>query len=96
MLYNLLTFFQQIFRPPLDIYDVLIRINPQCNIRKYHQVDCTEKVESKEENLHYPMKNLNKLSKNTPAIPVTGFDPLQCYLNELRVFIFYCLSKHIV
>lgn len=66
--------FKQIFRPPLDIYDVLIRIYPHFNAHKFHGVDWVSKQ---------PPKNVTPLKKDT-KIPVTGFDPVQCYLDELR------------
>lgn len=70
--------YMQIFLPPLEIYDVLIRIDPRCNVHEGHQVVYTEQ-KIRRGNRHAP-----KLSKNETVIPVTAFNPVQCYLNELR------------
>lgn len=66
--------FKQIFRPPLDIYDVLIWIDPCFNVHNFHGVDWVSEQ---------PPKNVTPLKKDM-KIPITGFDPVQCYLDELR------------
>ena len=68
---------QMVFRPPLDFYDVLIHLNPNQIPRHLESVD-------------QPLKSFSRgVVKNSTAVkilfPVVDYDPVQCYLQELRV-----------
>ncbi|XP_078530850.1 nucleolar protein 6 [Lissotriton helveticus] len=66
-----------IFRPPLDFYDVLIHLNPKQVPRHREAVD-------------KPVKSFTRgmLSSDAPVktlfLPVVDYDPVQCFLQELR------------
>ncbi|NXW80132.1 NOL6 protein, partial [Hirundo rustica] len=66
-----------VFRPPLDSYDVLIHLNPNQIPRHLENVD-------------RPVKSVSRgVVKNSSAtnilFPVVDYDPVQLYLQELRV-----------
>ncbi|NXG08518.1 NOL6 protein, partial [Sakesphorus luctuosus] len=68
---------KMVFRPPLDFYDVLIHLNPNQIPRHLESVD-------------RPVKSFSRgVVKNSSAMnilfPVVDYDPVQCYLRELRV-----------
>ena len=68
---------QMVFRPPLEFYDVLIHLNPNQIPRHLESVD-------------RPLKSFSRgVVKNSTAVkilfPVVDYDPVQCYLQELRV-----------
>nr|CAD7411264.1 unnamed protein product [Timema poppensis] len=66
-----------IFRPPLDVYDVLIYLRPLLNPRRLEAVDV---------NKDQPLVNLPPYQyQQGEKLPVAGFNPVQCYLKELRV-----------
>ncbi|XP_013378402.1 PREDICTED: nucleolar protein 6 [Chinchilla lanigera] len=64
-----------VFRPPLDIYDVLIRLSPRHVPRHRQAVDC-------------PAASFCRGQLREPGpsslMPVLGFDPPQLYLAQLR------------
>ncbi|XP_065520202.1 nucleolar protein 6 isoform X2 [Lathamus discolor] len=67
---------KMVFRPPLDFYDVLIHLNPNQIPRHLENVD-------------QPVKSFSRgVVKNSTAekilFPVVDYDPVQCYLRELR------------
>ncbi|KAM6289835.1 nucleolar protein 6 [Aegotheles albertisi] len=67
---------KMVFRPPLDFYDVLIHLNPNQIPRHLESVD-------------RPAKSFSRgVVKNSSAsnilFPVVDYDPVQCYLQELR------------
>ncbi|KAM6227048.1 LOW QUALITY PROTEIN: nucleolar protein 6 [Spheniscus humboldti] len=66
---------KMVFRPPLDFYDVLIHLNPNQIPRHLESVD-------------QPLKFSQGMVKNSTAVkilfPVVDYDPVQCYLQELR------------
>ncbi|XP_041464696.1 nucleolar protein 6-like [Lytechinus variegatus] len=66
--------FKQIFRPPLDPYDVVIHLRAQLLPRRHQAVD-SDSTESS-----FTLKP----TLDAKHIPVVNFDPVQCYLNELR------------
>ncbi|NXI88521.1 NOL6 protein, partial [Rhipidura dahli] len=68
---------KMVFRPPLDFYDVLIHLNPSQIPRHLESVD-------------RPVKSVSRgVVKNSSAVnilfPVVDYDPVQLYLQELRV-----------
>uniref|UniRef100_A0A8U7P564 Nucleolar protein 6 n=1 Tax=Corvus moneduloides TaxID=1196302 RepID=A0A8U7P564_CORMO len=68
---------KMVFRPPLDFYDVLIHLNPNQIPRHLESVD-------------RPVKSVSRgVVKNSSAVnilfPVVGYDPVQLYLQDLRV-----------
>lgn len=67
--------FKPIFRPPLDVYDVLIFLNHKQLPRQHEAIDM--RVET----------NIRQYGKSTEddRFPITDFDPVQMYLKELRV-----------
>jgi hypothetical protein len=71
---------QQIFRPPLEAYDVLIHLLPKLNSRWYEAVDLTHK----QQNCRLKAYHREPGEK----FPVTGFNPVDCFLTELRVSTF--------
>nr|CAD7404931.1 unnamed protein product [Timema cristinae] len=65
-----------IFRPPLDVYDVLIYLRPLLNPRRLEAVDV---------NKDQPLVNLPPYQyQQGEKLPVVGFNPVQYYLQELR------------
>uniref|UniRef100_K7G936 Nucleolar protein 6 n=1 Tax=Pelodiscus sinensis TaxID=13735 RepID=K7G936_PELSI len=68
---------KMIFRPPLDFYDILIHLNAKQIPRHLEGVD-------------RPVKSFSRgmLKSDAPVqtllFPVVGYDPVQCYLRELR------------
>lgn len=71
--------FKYMFRPPLSAYDYLIYLKPAFNPRRLLAIDVPD--DEKIVDLHpYKPHSLQK-------IPVTDFDPVQCFLRDLRVSI---------
>ncbi|KAJ9582596.1 hypothetical protein L9F63_023055, partial [Diploptera punctata] len=66
----------QIFRPPLDAYDVIIHLIPKLNPLRHEAVDATAVKKNKQ----LPAYKQEPEEK----IPVAGFNPVSCYLHELR------------
>ncbi|XP_067386974.1 nucleolar protein 6 isoform X2 [Emydura macquarii macquarii] len=68
---------KMVFRPPLDFYDILIHLNAKHIPRHLEGVD-------------RPAKSFSRgmLKSDAPVktlvFPVVGYDPVQCYLQELR------------
>ncbi|EMP32511.1 Nucleolar protein 6 [Chelonia mydas] len=68
---------KMVFRPPLDFYDILIHLNAKQIPRHLEGVD-------------RPAKSFSRgmLKSDAPVktlvFPVVGYDPVQCYLQELR------------
>lgn len=67
---------KQIFRPSLDSYDLIIHLNSCANPRRFQCID--SKVDGFVQNLPVYQKTTKE------KIPVVGFDPVQCYLQELE------------
>ena len=65
---------QQVFRPPLEDYDILIELDSELLPRHYQSVDTNVL-------LKLPKDNVSKRQ----VFPVVDFDPAALYLNELRV-----------
>ena len=65
---------QQIFRPPLDDYDVLIELDRNQLPRHYQAVDSSVLI-----------KQAKPKTAKQNAMPVVQFDPVQQYLAELKV-----------
>ncbi|XP_054288165.1 nucleolar protein 6-like [Macrosteles quadrilineatus] len=65
--------YKMAFRPPLELYDALIRLKP---------LQCPRMVHSLDYNVKEPVTL--KVPKVRKKIPVVGFDPPQLYLQELR------------
>ncbi|XP_015283672.1 PREDICTED: nucleolar protein 6 [Gekko japonicus] len=69
-----------VFRPPLDLYDVLIHLNPKQIPRHLQAVD-------------RPVKSFSRgmlasdAAVKTLAFPVVDYDPVQLYLRELQASI---------
>jgi len=70
---------QQIFRPPRSTYDVVIELNTSQLAREYCSVDAQPSVVPK-----FAAYTEPKLPGKQPW-PVIGYEPMQCYLRELRV-----------
>uniref|UniRef100_A0A8D0GV09 Nucleolar protein 6 n=1 Tax=Sphenodon punctatus TaxID=8508 RepID=A0A8D0GV09_SPHPU len=68
---------KMVFRPPLDFYDVLIHLNPKQIPRHLEAVDRPATSFSR------GMLQSDAAVK-TFVFPVVGYDPVQCYLRELR------------
>ncbi|XP_064608729.1 nucleolar protein 6-like [Liolophura sinensis] len=66
--------YKQVFRPPLDMYDVVIHLRPKHLPRIHQAVDQTPNI------IHGCHSNTN----SQEGFPVTEFDPLRCYVQELR------------
>ena len=79
---TLLFLFQEIFRPPLDDYDVIIKLH--CNVISRHceAIDCSKPC------------SVSKGQRLESAVPVINFDPVQCYLRELKVCKVITLLEH--
>ncbi|XP_069780228.1 nucleolar protein 6 [Narcine bancroftii] len=66
-----------VFRPPLDVYDVIIHLNSR------HVPRCLEAVDKPK--VTYCRGTLKREAKvKFSKLPVVGYDPVQCYLRELR------------
>lgn len=65
--------FQQIFRPPMADYDVIIQLKHHCIPRYYQSVDFTKSQNDQHE------------QQRGSGMPVLAFDPVQCYITELKV-----------
>lgn len=71
---------KQMFRPPLSEYDCLIYLKQTMNPRRLQAVDVPDNEDVVD--LHpYKLHSLQK-------VPVVDFDPVQCFLRDLRVSIF--------
>ncbi|KAM4706920.1 nucleolar protein 6 isoform 2-T2 [Discoglossus pictus] len=66
-----------VFRPPLDLYDVLIHLNPKHIPRHREAVDQAVK------SFHRGLLKTDAEVKNV-LLPVVDYDPVQLYLKELR------------
>lgn len=67
------------FRPPLSEYDCLIHLKSTMNPRRLQAVDISDNVDVVD--LHpYKKHSLQK-------VPIVDFDPVQCFLKDLRVSI---------
>ncbi|XP_075220979.1 nucleolar protein 6 Mat89Ba isoform X2 [Lycorma delicatula] len=66
--------FKRVFRPPLHFYDVIIYVNALKNPRRTQGIDWEQK--------HRNNDSLFDQSRNN--IPVIEFNPVHCYLQELR------------
>ncbi|XP_064627089.1 nucleolar protein 6-like [Lineus longissimus] len=64
-----------IFRPPLDIYNVLIHLKPAVLTRRSQCVD-------PDPDIQYP-QFVTEVDESLP-MPAVNFDPVACYLRELR------------
>ncbi|XP_043280434.1 nucleolar protein 6 [Venturia canescens] len=68
--------FRAIFKASISEYDFLIRVHSSLNPRRYQFHDLSDK---------YPITDLQRLEDEPmKKIPVIAFDPVQCYLRELR------------
>uniref|UniRef100_A0A7M4FBZ1 Nucleolar protein 6 n=1 Tax=Crocodylus porosus TaxID=8502 RepID=A0A7M4FBZ1_CROPO len=78
---------QVAFRPPLDFYDVLIHLNPKQIPRHLEGVD-------------RPVKSFSRgmLKSDAPvktlSFPVVDYDPVQCYLQELRENVWFPYASY--
>lgn len=70
--------FQVVFRPPLDVYDVLIHLRPQQVPLLSRAVD-PPKTTGRQGTLD------GDAASSGGAFPVVDFDPVKLYLSELRV-----------
>ncbi|XP_072166858.1 nucleolar protein 6-like [Diadema setosum] len=69
--------FKKIFRPPLEPYDVIIHLRDKLVTRRHEAIDASQgAVTSRLLTL--------KTSQGAKQLPVINFDPVQCYLRELR------------
>lgn len=79
LLNNMMLDVKPIFRPSLKEYDCLLYLKSNMNPRRLQAVDVSNNVEIVD--LHpYKAHSLQK-------IPVADFDPVQCFLKDLRVSI---------
>lgn len=67
---------KQIFRPSLDAFNLVIHLIPAMNPRRSQWIDA--KVDSEVRVLEPYKKTKGE------KVPVTGYDPVQCYLQELE------------
>lgn len=76
-------FLQQLFRPPLEMYDLIIHLTWKQLPRQHEAVDW--------EGGHLPLNRKKSVpSTSDPAntlqhFPVYDYDPASLYLNELKV-----------
>lgn len=71
--------FKRMFRPPLSEYDCVIYLKSTMNPRRLQAIDVPDNVAIVD--LHpYKPHSLQK-------IPIVDFDPVQCFLRDLRVSI---------
>ncbi|XP_067130001.1 nucleolar protein 6 [Centruroides vittatus] len=67
---------KQIFRPPIGLYDIIIHLNPYYVPKYYQAIDITSKFNP-------PVYKKYKYVNNE-KMPIVNFDPVLCYLKELR------------
>ena len=75
---NLFKSLQRIFRPPLDVFDVLIYLKHYMLARQHEAVDITEET-------NCPEYKLTADPEEKQPMPVYDFDPAQMYYKELQV-----------
>ena len=80
--------FQVIFRPPMDVYDLVIHLSPRC-LTRGHQGVGAKGVS----NLlaAYPRPPSQKNAPKDSKLPVTSFNPAEIFLENLRVSCLGCL-----
>lgn len=71
----LIPLLQQVFRPPLDIYDAVIHLRQKMVPRQNQAVDVTTETTIP----------VYQADMKCTKLPVYDFDPVQLYLSELRV-----------
>lgn len=69
--------FKNIFRPNLDIYDVVINLNTAFCVKAFQKVDICKGT-------FLPHYRAYDSSDNDKTLPVVGFDPVEFYVKELR------------
>ncbi|CAF0704690.1 unnamed protein product [Brachionus calyciflorus] len=69
--------FKNIFRPNIEIYDVIINLKPSYCVKAYQKVDICKGTFLP----HYRAYDANDSDK---TLPVVGFDPVEFYVKELR------------
>ncbi len=79
---------QQIFRPPLDHYDVIIHLEINKLPRQHQAVDISK------ETICPKYRNVETSEKEQSSLPVIDFDPAEMYLTELRVCTFYFFQAY--
>jgi U3 small nucleolar RNA-associated protein 22 len=67
--------FQSIFRPDLDIYDVIIRLKSDQIVNQIQAVDFPQKFE-------FAVKTFDP--EVNELLPIVAFDPIDAYLRQLR------------
>lgn len=84
---NILLDIRPLFRPPLTEYDCLIHLKPSMVPRKLQAIDVSDS---------YPVVEWHPYKKHSAQkIPVLDFDPVQCFLKDLRVSL-YSITYHIL
>lgn len=73
--------FRQIFRPPMEHFDLVLHLNPALLPRNYQAVDLG--VGGKLPSLQESSESNND-KKERLNMPVCNFDPALCYLNNLK------------
>ena len=71
---------QQIFRPPLDIYDVIIHLRNDRCAQRHLAVDISEDTTVPK---YKPVGS--ESAEQARPMPVYDFDPVQLYVHELQV-----------
>ena len=69
---------QIVFRPPLDVFDLIIHLNPECQSRRHQGVG----VKSIEK---YPELPRQATASKDIQMPVTAFNPAEMFLDNLQV-----------
>ncbi|XP_022104719.1 nucleolar protein 6-like [Acanthaster planci] len=70
--------FKQVFRPPLDLYDVVIHLRPKLVPRRGEVVDRSSGAPGQTSSME------GNLTEKSSQLPVVDFDPVSLYLKELE------------
>ncbi|XP_071794950.1 nucleolar protein 6-like [Asterias amurensis] len=70
--------FKQIFRPPIDLYDVVIHLRPKLVPRRGESIDGMKTQGQKS-------ATEKKVTQEVKQLPVVDFDPVTLYLQELEI-----------
>ena len=71
-------YLQLVFRPPLELFDVIIHLKLDKLARQHEAVDITAET-------NCPKYKLTTSKKEMQPMPVYDFDPAQVYYQELQV-----------
>lgn len=87
---------QLLFRPPLEMYDLIIHLSWKQSPRQHESVD--QENSQLPSNVRKYVKKVTEIEDRLQHFPVYDYDPPRLYLNELKVteILLIILLLHIV